>query len=113
MSYDAWLPLIFCDNLYKALEGRMSPNNVAEELARTLRHSSFFQLPSRSLTGQSPSLASWNTRQQHQDVPHGLLVTGLRAVGLTVTAGGQQVPPWLVWWLPLDDLLQNISRSTK
>jgi len=44
----------------------------------------------RSLTGQSPSTAPWITDSQAQDVLQRLSATRLRAVGLTVTAEGQQ-----------------------
>ena len=44
-------------------------------------------------SGAIPLLAKWTSNSQLQDIPQRLLATRLRAVGLTVTVGGQRVPP--------------------
>ena len=84
---------------------RVTPNlsTSNKKLKRGICHGppAFPYLLIRSLTGHSPSTAPWNTSSHPQDIPHRLSATRLRARGLTVTAEGQRVPPWLVWWLPV------------
>ena len=66
----------------------------------------------RSPPGHSPFLASWTTNSHLQDIPQRLLATWLRAEGLTVTAGGQRVPPRWAWGPSVSQTASNAKTPS-